>query len=181
MAARTVWEHAWKASRGRADWVVLTNVDEFIWHPAGMGNYLAQCEARGDTIIHPRGYQMVSPTMPAAGALLPDVLRIGAPMFGYDKRQVFKPDAIREIGFQPGRHACNPTGHVVDAHPVEAKLLHYKYVDYDGYFVPRQLALAPRLLPGDISKGYGWQYSVTPAKRREVYDWLLLHATDVVS
>lgn len=181
MAAREVWEHAWKESRGRADWVIVTNVDEFIWHPHGMHGYLDRCMRRGDTIIHPRGYEMVAPVLPPPGSLLPDVARQGVAMFGYDKRQVFNPDAIVDIHFAAGRHRSNPVGVVADALPVETKLLHYKYVDYDNYHVPRQEALGARLLAEDVAKGLGSQYLWDRGRRRVVYDWLCRHATDVVS
>jgi len=59
LAALGLWQHAWKESRGRADWVVLTNVDAFFRHPAGMRAYLQRCTDEGTTIILPRGYEMV--------------------------------------------------------------------------------------------------------------------------
>src|SRR5258706_15238182 len=34
-AALGIWENAWKESRGRADWGVITNINEFVFHPAG--------------------------------------------------------------------------------------------------------------------------------------------------
>lgn len=179
LAALGIWQHAWKESRGRADWVIVTNVDEYICHADGMRPYLARCRDAGVTVIHPRGYEMIGERLPPAGTSLPDALRRGVPMFGHDKRQVFVPDAIEDMGYMPGRHLARPTGRVVVAHPVETRLLHYKYVDVDGYLAPRQAALAARMLEGDRRNGFGWQYAWPDEQRRAAYDWLDLHATDV--
>jgi hypothetical protein len=180
-AALGLWNNAWKESRGTADWVVLTNIDEYIWHPLGMRAYLERCAARGFTVVHPRGYEMVAFDIPPRGTHFPDAARLGVPVFGFDKRQVFAPSAIEDMRYAPGRHWARPLGRAVDAAPIEAKLLHYKYIDYDGYHLPRQEALGARLLPRDIAKGWAAHYRVSREVRRARFDWLCLHATDVVS
>lgn len=180
-AALTLWNDAWKESRGSADWVVLTNIDEYIWHSRGMRDYLADCDTRGVTMIHPRGYEMVARELPPADTMLPERLRLGLPVFGHDKRQVFKPESITEMRYAPGRHWSAPLGKVVFATPVEAKLLHYKYVDFDNYHQPRQEALGTRLLSRDVAEKMGSQYRISRGVRKRYFDWLLLHATDVLA
>ncbi len=180
LKALELWNEAWKEARGRADWVLASNVDEYIWHRDGMRNYLARCDTLGATVVHPRGYEMVGADFPPAGTSLPEGVPRGVSVFGHDKLQLFKPDAIETMNYRPGRHVCTPKGNVVMA-PIEAKLLHYKFVDFDGYHAPRQVALGARLLAGDKAKGMGAHYSVAPGVRRMYYDWLLLHATDVVN
>jgi len=180
LAALNLWQHAWKESRGRADWVVLCNVDEFFHHPAGMGAYLQRCTAEGATIIHPRGYEMVGDRFPEPGSSLVRQVPMGVAMFGQDKRQLFDPDAIDEINFAPGRHQCEPTGTVVEPVAVEAALLHYKYVDPHAYMLPRQKILGQRMLPGDRSRGFGKQYGSTSEQLLISFRWLKMHAADVV-
>jgi hypothetical protein len=180
LAALGVWENAWKESRGRADWVVVTNVDEFVFHPAGMRGYLARCAAEGVTIIHPRGYEMVGDVFPEPGASLVDSVPWGVPMFGKDKRQVFNPNAITDINYIPGRHQCRPTGTVVEPRTVEAALLHYKYVQPQGYLLQRQQALGRRMLEDDVRSGFGKQYRLVPEQILGLYEWLKFHAIDVV-
>lgn len=180
LAALGIWENAWKESRGRADWVVVTNIDEFVFHPAGMRTYLERCANSGVTMIHPRGYEMVGAKFPETVTSLASSIRRGVPMFGQDKRQVFNPNAIAEMNYSPGRHQCRPTGTMVEPSIVEASLLHYKYVDPHAYLVPRQQALARRMLEVDIRSGFGVQYRLAPAQLLESFEWLRLHATDVV-
>ena len=181
LTALEIWRHAWKESRGHCDWVVVTNVDEFIYHPSGMRPYLAQCTERGITMIHPRGYEMVGERFPDTGQSLVDHVRTGAPMFGQDKRQVFDPGAIEEMNYGPGRHECRPIGRVIEPADVEAALLHYKYVDTHAYLLRRQKALARRMLATDRSSGFGAQYHLTPEQILRSFEWLKLHALDVVT
>jgi hypothetical protein len=114
LTALEIWQHAWKESRTRADWVIVTNIDEFIYHPGGMRGYLERCTEQGVTMVHPRGYEMVGERFPDPGQSLVETVRKGVAMFGQDKRQVFNPDAVAEMNYGPGRHECRPTGRVVE-------------------------------------------------------------------
>jgi len=181
LAALGIWEHAWKESRGHADWVIVTNIDEYIYHPAGLRAYLQRCTEEGITMIHPRGYEMVGDRLPAPGQRLVDVVRKGVAMFGQDKRQVFDPNAVSEMNYSPGRHQCRPTGRIVEPSEVEASLLHYKYVDPLAYLLRRQRSLAARMLEGDRQSGFGAQYHLTSDQILRSFEWLKLHATDVTA
>jgi hypothetical protein len=181
LAARALWQEVWKESRGRADWVVVTNVDEFHYHPEGMAAYLRRCTSEGVTIIHPRGYEMYGDRFPPSGTHLVEQLPNGVAMFGQDKRQLFSPDAITEINFEPGRHSCAPTGRVVEPRTVEASLMHYKYVDPHAYTIPRQQMLGQRLLPDDLRRGFGMQYRLSAEQLLNSFDWLKMHATRVAA
>lgn len=105
---------------------------------------------------------------------------MGVPMWGLDKQQIFNPSAISDMDFGVGRHVCNPIGRVKLSDPPEAKLLHYKYVDMDGYHNPRQQALGARLLDGDRKQGYGSHYATTNQLRMKSFEWLKNHAVRVV-
>lgn len=178
---QALWQHVWKESRGGADWVVVTNVDEFFYHPEGMPAYLQRCAGEGCTMIHPRGYEMVGDRFPAAGTHLVEELPAGVPMPGQDKRQLFNPDAIIEINFGAGRHRCTPTGTVVQPRTVEAALLHYKFVDPHAYTVPRQQVLGRRMLPGDLAQDFGAHYRLPVEHMLHYFDWLKMHAIGVVA
>lgn len=181
LAARELWEHAWKESRGRADWVVCTNIDEFLVHPGGIAGYLDQCRRVGVTLVHPLGYEMVARAFPPEGSDLVAHLRRGVPMIGCDKRQVFNPNAIAAMNFMPGRHQCTPMGTVIEPRVAETLLLHYKRIDPAGYYRARQHALGARLLPRDRELGFGHQYVMTDETDRRSFAWLEMHATDVLA
>lgn len=102
-------------------------------------------------------------------------------MFGQDKRQLFDPREIAEINFAPGRHLSAPTGRVVEPRMSEVVLLHYKYVDPHAYTIPRQKALAQRIPEGDRRQGFGRQYFLSSEQILQSFEWLKMHATDVLA
>jgi hypothetical protein len=180
LTATALWDHAWSESRNIADWVVIANIDEYFWHKDGMKNYLERCTEHRVTVIKPLGYEMVGDHFPDADESLVEALPMGVPMWGLDKEQIFNPSAISDMDFGVGRHTCNPIGRVKRSDPPEAKLLHYKYVDMEGYHNPRQNALKARLLDGDRKRGYGSHYDASPALRMKSFTWMKQHATRVV-
>ena len=59
--------NVWKESRGRADWVIVTDIDEHLFVPdIPMKNYLKRCKAQGVTFLPALGYQMLSEEFPEA-------------------------------------------------------------------------------------------------------------------
>ena len=127
LSQQTLADHCWKESRGAADWVILADLDEHLFHPA-MGDYLAAAAAAGVTLLPALGFQMVSDRPPRAGELLCEALPFGAPWSQMMKPSIFDPDAIAEINFATGRHTAAPTGRVRLPERDEVLLLHYKYL-----------------------------------------------------
>lgn len=160
-SAQRLHDSHWKESRGQADWVVVTAVDEHLHHP-DLPGYLARCEAAGVTMIPALGHQMVATTFPAADTLLCGTLTQGTPYAGMNKLSLFKPDALRETRFLPGRHAANPVGDLACPLHDRLLLLHYKYLGLD-YLLRRQAALAKGLGEIDRQRGWGGQYSLPDA------------------
>lgn len=128
---------AWKESRGRADWVIVTDVDEHIFHE-DMAGYLTNCIAAGVTWLPVLGYQMISHDFPQDGALLCRDHPMGVPHRTFDKAAMFNPNAIDETNFVPGRHFARPRGTVVPPQRDELLNLHYKYLGQE--FVRRRYA-----------------------------------------
>ena len=54
----------WKESRGAADWVIVTDVDEHLHHPR-IEAYLSACKRRGVTYMPALGFDMVTDSFPA--------------------------------------------------------------------------------------------------------------------
>lgn len=129
--------NAWKESRGLADWVIVTDVDEHIFHE-DMSAYLSGCMAAGVTWLPVLGYQMITRDFPQEGALLCCDHPMGVPHRTFDKAAIFDPNAIEETNFVPGRHFARPRGTVVLPRRDELLNLHYKYLGAD--FVRRRYA-----------------------------------------
>lgn len=142
----------WKESRGRADWVIICDIDEHIYHPR-LREYLEQAMANEVTMLKPVGIDMISPTFPPANAVLCETIRCGVRSFLLDKTAVFDPAAIEEINYTPGRHLSAPIGRVILPPRKEVKLLHYKNLGL-GYLLQRSKELRGRKTEYDRERGW---------------------------
>ncbi len=179
LEARDFLSQCWKQSRGKADWVILVDIDEHLHHPAGKG-YLAACQRAGVTLIPAIGYEMVSAEFPAADSRLADSAPLGARSNAYSKSCVFQPGAIREINFRAGRHRIRPRGHVVRPPKTELKLLHYKHLG-EEYLVRRMAELRDRVTPQEQAQKLGVHYFKEAEELRRRQRWLLQAAVPALS
>ncbi len=155
-AATNHYNHCWKQSRGAADWVIVVNVDEHVYHPDLRG-YLQACAGHGVTILRPEGYNMVADGWPSSRKPLWKSVQHGMRDPIWDKPQVFDPNRIREINFTEGRHSASPTGEVLFPRTERARLLHYKYLGAE-YLLRRHAELRARFPAADLERGWGYQY-----------------------
>ncbi len=154
--AREFYESAWHESRGRADWVILVNIDEHLHHPQGR-EYFRRSLHQGYTVLPASGYEMVSKHFPGGDAPLYMTVKTGVPSEAMDKLCAFRPDAITRIGYGVGRHKAEPRGHVVAPPSAELKLLHYKYLG-ESYIIERYAQLRERMRSGDRARQWGRHY-----------------------
>jgi hypothetical protein len=94
--------HAWKYSRGRADWVIVIDADEFLYHP-NMLHYLANAMRRGVSVVGSTGCQMVSERFEGAA-------RTGFYEGNLNKTAIFSPNLVQEMSYSVGGHRCRRTG-----------------------------------------------------------------------
>jgi hypothetical protein len=141
---------AYKASRGKADWVMIVDIDEFVHHPR-LAELLAGYRAQGITLPLVDGYDMVADGLPADGSSLIEHCRTGFANLWYCKKAVFDP-AI-DINYRFGCHKCAPAGRVVESPTAEIKLLHYRFLGPD-LFVRKYAARASRM--SDESRRNNW-------------------------
>jgi len=170
-------ETCWKESRGIADWVIVTDIDEHLYHP-DMYRYLAQCRAQGVTIIPALGYQMLSHQFPEHKTLLCNSLSRGACDSLYSKLNIFSPNEIDATNYTPGRHTAAPTGRVVLPARDEVMLLHYRYLDFERVR-KRYQVLATRHFKADIAMGWGSQYSWSSEQLREAWNFMASRLVDI--
>lgn len=154
--ARVFNNNIWKRSRNKADWVIICNMDEHLYHP-DLPGYLKQCRDEGITVIPAEGYQMISDSFPDADGRLCDLVTRGMPYKKMSKFCIFNPDAIEEINYKHGRHYADPIGRVVYPQRKDLKLLHYKYLGLD-YLITRFAELSTGLRRIDLEKGWGSRY-----------------------
>jgi Glycosyl transferase family 2 len=171
--------HVWKESRGSADWVIISAVDEHFYHRDLVG-YLESAKRSGITAIPGLGYEMVSMKFPKPAEELTKTRTRGVPEPQWNKLNLFSPDAIEETNYSPGRHEAQPVGQVVYPEIDELLILHYKYIGYE-YVRPRHAFLASGL--GKTDRKNGWAYQFDYSSMRLAYKMarLSMRAVDITA
>jgi len=165
LAALSLLETCWHESRGRADWVIVCDIDEHLYHPR-IDLYLSACKRAGITIIPALGYQMIADEFPPQGIRLSNSLTMGAPFEDMNKLIIFSPDDVDATLCQPGRHKAAPVGRIVAPLRDELLLLHYKYMGFKQTMQRHQQYRTRQLLT-DISNDWGVPISLVPRAARE--------------
>lgn len=169
-------EECWKESRDAADWVIVTEIDEHLYHP-DLPAYLAACKAAGVTLIPALGYQMISESFPDRGIHLCKNLNQGAPWVQMNKVNIFSPNDISSINYSPGRHIAQPSGRVVFPDRDELLLLHYKYLGFE-HTQSRHEQYAVRLREMDVARNWGHKWRWNREELRNDWDQFAARLVD---
>lgn len=180
LSALTLHDNVWKESRGRADWVILTAVDEHLYHPAGLGRYLRVAGCRGITAVPALAFQMVANAFPSSRECLARTRRQGVPLDHYNKLSIFNPDAVRETRYAVGRHTAAPEGDLRYPKRDRVLLFHYKYLGIE-YLLSRYALLRGGLGATDRQHQFGFQYDLPRDELEEEFSRLRAAALDVTS
>lgn len=149
-----VKNEAYKESRGAADYVIVVDIDEFVYHPDVM-TVLAEYRSEGVTLPKIRGFNMTSLFHPREPGVLTDLVRRGRYSPQYSKRCVFSPEL--DIHYLPGAHRCEPVGHVVQSKTADLTLRHYHYIGMQTV-LSRYRMYQNRLCDGPNMKEHWVQY-----------------------
>ena len=180
LSAQSLHNSVWKESRGRADWVIVTAVDEHLYHPAGLSEYLATSRARGITALPALAFEMFSETFPSDKEHLATTVRNGIPLDSYNKLNIFDPNFIQETKYEVGRHTAAPEGEVKFPDWDELLLFHYKFLGIE-YLSSRYVMLAGGLGPLDRERTFGHQYDLGTAEIENYFKRLRQTAGSVTS
>jgi glycosyltransferase involved in cell wall biosynthesis len=159
LSQQALQNEMWKESRGGCDWVIVTAVDEHLYHP-DLAGYLANATRNGITALPALGYDMVSPTFPESHQNLARTLTRGVPTHLMSKFSLFNPAAVEETNFEPGRHLAAPTGNLHYPDRDELLNLHFKWLSA-GFAAERFALLRTGLGELDRSKGWGRHYAAS--------------------
>lgn len=145
----------WKESCNKADWVVVVDIDEFLYHKKGLRNYLMDCMRKEITIPLIDGFDMFSDFLPVYGKPITLQIRDGKSNIAFCKKAVFNPNKISDIHYLPGAHQCEPEGIVTYSKEKEIKLLHYKYIGGLERMKERWITYGNNLSELNIVNGWG--------------------------
>ncbi len=144
----------WKPYRDQYDWVIVCDIDEFIYHP-NLKEKLKEYDENGITIPLTEGYDMISKKFPKfeEGKYLPDIVNRGVRDSVFlDKKSIFKSSI--DINYHIGSHGCDPIGSVKYSDTRDIKHLHFKWVAHK-YMTRRSAGVADRLSDWNLSGGCG--------------------------
>lgn len=175
---RQLQNEIWKEARDKADWVVVTDLDEHLYHPS-IVTYLQKCKRNSVTVIPALGFQMVSDSFPnAPSKSLFDFCSRGAPDRSYSKVSVFDPREIHETNFALGRHRASFEGRVLAPASDELLLFHFHYLGMARVAARHKLYLT-RQRSNDIKYGWGVQYTWSDAELRKQWAKIEQSAIDI--
>jgi glycosyltransferase involved in cell wall biosynthesis len=180
LSCQSLHDEVWKESRGKADWVIMTDVDEHLYHPLGLGRYLWMMKRAGVTAVPALAFQMVADTFPSPREHLARTRRLGVPFDTYNKLSVFNPEAIVETCYGVGRHSAAPEGRVRYPRRDRLLLFHYKFLGLD-YVLRRYTLLNGGLGPIDRQNCWGQQYLSHRSTLEAEFAALRRHAVKVTS
>lgn len=169
----------WKDSRGTADWVIVADIDEFLYHPDFLA-YLRKCRKRGVTCIPALGYEMVSDRFPKPDETLVSTVRCGVPHRMMSKLRLFDPNAVEETNFGPGGHVAEPTGRIVYPKRDELLLLHYKWLGLE-YLRQRNAMMETTRRERDIANNWSHHYRAPASDLTAGIERMLGNSVDVLA
>ena len=175
----SISNECWKRSRGWADWVIVIDIDEHLFH-SDLTALLVRYKALGITIVPALGYQMMSREFPHPDALLSEAHPYGAPWDIYSKLTLFDPSAITEIDYAVGRHHASPTGRVIAPFCDELLLLHYKFLGLERTYARHQQQRSG-LRAKDLENSWGYQYTWSEDEFRHAWHEFARNVIDVRS
>ena len=158
----------WKKSRGRADYVIVCDVDEMLYHKE-MQQMLTHAHKNHISFFQPEGWDMYSETFPPSNSTLTETVTKGTRNKGYGKCILFDPHRIVDINYEPGAHFCHPTGMVKTSEDYDLKVLHYKNLGLD-YVMSRINAYRARLTDQIKEEGLAIHYCYSDKQIEEEFE-----------
>ncbi len=162
-------QSCYKEARGEADWVIVGDVDEFIFHP-NLLEKLEYYKKIGVTLPKVTGYEIVPNCELNPDDNLPFVYQNGARATSFDKRMIFNPKL--DINFSAGCHTLvnMPVGSVESFDTLY--LMHFKKLNLQ-YYINRTTLLGKRLSEYNKSRNYAFHYQWTPEQITTEYNQVL--------
>lgn len=171
---------AWKPWRDEADWMIVCDVDEFLYHP-DIKAELRRLRDEGVTLPMVEGFEMLSKRFPEhrpdrylwqdiqAGFAVPDY---------YNKNLIFDPRI--DINYHLGCHSCAPTGPVRRSEGTAFRNLHYRMLSHQ-HIVDKSRRAAARLSDWNRQSNAGFHYRQHAVMPEADYNRQFLKASNVVA
>lgn len=172
--------NVWKSSIGIADYVIVGDADEFLYHP-DMVNFLTESFQKGITLFKPEGYHMIGDEdlILSPNDVIFEKVTEGIIGSSNDKLMLFDCNKIIQINYSFGCHAANPTGEIILSNDRSLKMLHYKYLGLAD-FIPKQKLRGDRLSQFNKINNLGSYYLYDAEKHKEEYKTFIQRRKKVI-
>lgn len=149
---RSLKNNIWKEERGKADFVIVCDADEFI--------VPVHLHKGSNPVVW--GYNMISDNLPVNSIF---EINTGAPSESYSKQAIFSPE-IDEINFVHGCHK----NHMISSLPVSglANLYHFRQIGGVDRLIQRHAEYRPRMSKFNLKHGMGIHYGKPEWTEEEV-------------
>jgi glycosyltransferase involved in cell wall biosynthesis len=170
--------NVWKSSIGYADYVILGDADEFLYHE-NMVDFLIESKEKGITIFTPEGYHMVADVdfilKPEDNIF--DLVKNGVRTPVLDKPMMFDCNKLFEINYGFGCHNASPLGKVEPCYDPALKMLHYKFLGLKDHMYKQKIR-AERLSEFNKQNGFGLYYLFNEEEQtKDYHDYLIKRKT----
>lgn len=175
--------NVWKKSRGIADFVIVTDFDEFVYSP-NWEEELKYMKEHNYTIVSPEIFHLgtyenvIDKYKGNKNIFLHKIIGKGVYDNGFGKHCIFNPNEIQEINYSPGAHICHPIGNVKYYDKKRLVLFHAKYLG-KKWFLERENILQARLSVTNLRKGHGVQYLWNDDKKIEGFEKMVNNLTEI--
>jgi glycosyltransferase involved in cell wall biosynthesis len=170
----------WKRSVGVADYVIVGDADEFLYHK-DIQSYIQKAYQEGVTIFKPKGYHMVGDEDLDLGKndnIFEKVTK-GVKTDVLNKMMMFDCNKIKDINYSFGCHMANPVGEVKLLDDGELKMCHYKFLGMNDHLYKNNIR-RQRLSEFNKQYGLGTYYLFTDDQAREDYRGYLNKRENVI-
>lgn len=168
--------NVWKKSRGKADWVIVCDVDELLYPINLQENITGILSQTASTIFKPISFEMVCDVFPTRDKSLLEQCK-GRPSSFYNKKILFDPHKIAEINYYPGCHEADPIGDI-NLGEGQFQLLHYKNMSLQ-FVIERYHIYKARLSKINIEIGMGNTYQKEDEETKKWFDQLTSDAKEI--
>jgi hypothetical protein len=178
---RDIRNNVWKKYREDYDFVIVCDIDEFLYHP-NIREKLKEYKDRDVTIPLIKGYDMISQSFPIfeKGKYITDLIKTGLIEDHWlAKKVIFNPKKIEEINYRYGSHDCDPIGDIIHNDEEELFLLHYKWLSYD-YMTKRYQFLSSRRSKWNIDNGACTHWVENSLITKEEFDYKYQTSINVI-
>ncbi len=159
-----VKNNCWKEAKGIADFVIVSDVDEFLYHP-NLLKKLRTFKKYGITLPRVQGYDMVSDQLPKLDVL---EIKTGRKSAKYSKSLIFDPNNIHAMNYDFGCHSHKSMG-VIKKSWSKLYVLHYRNVGGYNRMIERQKIYAKRLSAFNVQNRHGIEYLLNEEEKKAIW------------